>query len=138
MIKHNRILGIIKFGNLNKNQIPTTGSLTATVFSCLGLTSILINAFSKYVKFDLYDALIKIVDLMGCKSINYAFTDHSLKGKLGFSRSSIYEKLSSEKINWTQLSIFLMCKIAIFLFKLKGRKITELFLVCDDSLMKCS
>lgn len=113
-----------------------TGSLTGTVFSCLGLTSILINAFSKYVKFDLYEALIKIVDLMGCKSINSAFTDHSLKDKLGFSRSSIYEKLSSEKINWIQLSTCLMCKISIFLFKLKGRKITDLFLVCDDSLMK--
>ena len=136
MIKHNLILDLIKFGNLNKKHIPTTGSLTGTVFSCLGLTSILINAFSKYVKFDLYDALIKIVDLMGCKSMNSAFTDDSLKGKLGFSRSSIYEKLSSEKINWTQLSTCLMCKIAIFLFKLKGRKITDLFLVCDDSLMK--
>ena len=94
MIKHNLILDLIKFGNLNKKHIPTTGSLTGTVFSCLGLTSILINAISMYVKFDLYDALIKIVDLMGCKSINSAFNDHSLKGKLGFSRSSIYEKLS--------------------------------------------
>ena len=94
MIKHNLILDLIKFGNLNKKHIPTTGSLTGTVFSCLGLTSILINAFSKYVKFDLYDALIRIVDLMGCKSINSAFTDDSLKGKLGFSRSSIYENVS--------------------------------------------
>ena len=89
MIKHNLILDLIKLGNLNKKHIPTTGSLTGTVFSCLGLTSILINAFSKYVKFDLYDALIKLVDLMGCKSINYAFNDHSLKGKLGLDRKSV-------------------------------------------------
>lgn len=32
MINQKCILNIIKFGNLNKNQIPTTVSLTGTVF----------------------------------------------------------------------------------------------------------
>lgn len=119
---------------IHPDQAQKPKSLMERVLEGLQMGQPEIEKYNKFKRFRLWALFLPIIMWMsqGTKNISAIFCEvEGAQGALGFSRSSLYDKLASPLIEWCGLAHAIMMSVAKLLLKLHPGD--EGFLVLDDS-----